>query len=99
MGENKKGSDSPDAVGFSSWMFYFVIHDKHCVELPFIQMLTRSLVVCYSQWSTQRFLMIFVSLRSPNHVLTLRLLLAFASPPNSFVKFKGGNLSDGRRLD
>lgn len=62
-------------------------------------MLTRSLVVCCSQWSTQRFLMIFVSLRSPNHVLTLRLLLAFASPPNSFVKFKGGNLSDGRRLD
>lgn len=44
---------------------------------------------------SERFLMIYVSLRSHNPALTLWLLLGFASPPNIFVKFKRGNLSDG----
>lgn len=38
-------------------------------------------------------------LRYHNPVLTLWLLLGFASPPNICVKFKRGNLSDGWRLD
>lgn len=67
-------------------LFFFAIHDKRCVELPFIQMLTCALFVWFSRWSTPRdFLMIYVSLRSHNPVLTLWLLPGFASPPNIFL--------------
>lgn len=35
-------------------LFFFAIHDKRCVELPFIQMLTCALFVWCSRWSTLR---------------------------------------------
>lgn len=55
VGQKPKGSDSSYAGGGDSQMlFFFAIHDKHCFELPFIQILTCTLFVCYSQWSTLR---------------------------------------------
>lgn len=55
VGQKPKGSDSSYAGGGDSQMlFFFAIHDKHCFELPFIQILTCMLFVWYSQWSTLR---------------------------------------------
>ena len=61
----------------------------------------RALCLVFTVEYSEGFLMIYVSLRSHNPVLTLWLLPGFASPPNIFffVKFKRGNLSDGWRLD
>lgn len=60
---------------------------------------THALCLVFAVEYSERFLMIYVSLRSHSPVLTLWLLLGFASPPNIFVKCKRGNLSDGWRLD
>lgn len=50
-------------------------------ELPFIQMLTlHDACLVYTAEDSGRFLMIYHSLRSHNPVLTLWLLLGFASP-------------------
>lgn len=45
VGQKPKGSDSSYAGGGDSQMlFFFAIHDKHCFELPFIQILTCTLL-------------------------------------------------------
>lgn len=98
-GQKQKGPDSSNAVGGNSSMFFFfATHDKRCAELPFIQMLTCTHTLCPLRRALAEISMIFVSMRSYNPVLTQWLLLGLASPPNIFVKFKRGNLSDGWRL-
>lgn len=66
-------------------MFFFGIHDKCGAELPFIQMLTlHDACLVHIAEDCGKFLMIYHSLRSHNPVLTLWLLLGFASPTKYF---------------
>lgn len=81
-------SDSSHAGGGNGYreMFFFGIRDKIGGELSLIQMLTlHDACLVYRVEDSGRFLMIYHSLRSHNPVLTLWLLLGFASPTKYFV--------------